>query len=118
MKIPATPEALKVSPTVTITFVSVVDWLVRTNPAFNDNADGIRASVRILAAIEGKNEGDDFSWRPGDAELISAAARKPTTGYHAPLSINRDDGTSSPLPVPGALFVPYLDVICPEAPEP
>ncbi len=95
-------------------FARSVEWVLNTNPQFNGNGIGIRASVRILSAVEKKAPGDEFELRTDDRKTLSDVMESPAAGFIGPLENIRPDGTRVPLIVPGRVFIWYLDAVSEE----
>lgn len=97
-------------------FAVCVEHVVNTSPRFNATGQGIRASVRILAAIENKAAGDKASLRKDDLKMLADEMEAPTAGWMPPLVRTMPDGTTAPFNVPGRAFAGYLDAVSVEKP--
>lgn len=63
-------------------FYECVKWIIDTNPIFNQAGPGIRLSIRLMTALEGKAVGDEFTWRDDDAKELAdlVCPKDPRTG--------------------------------------
>lgn len=103
------------------TFLQSLDWVIKTNPQFNGDGNGIRASIRILKAFgiydvgdRPKDVGDVVPLKSDDKKMMAVAFDKPAAGYIPPLSQKLPDGTSTPVIIPGFKFIGYVDAVCGE----
>jgi len=75
----------------------------------SDSAQGLRAAVRIEAALAAATTGDDVALQPQDAALLAAVAEKPGGGYPVlnvggkPMNIARQ-------------LMPFIEACCALAP--
>lgn len=95
-------------------FLHSLEWVVNAHPTFNTTGAGIRASVRILGAFEGKAVGDEVKLRKDDKKMLADAFEAPSAGFIPTLERANPDGTKSPITVPGRAFIGYVDAVCGE----
>jgi hypothetical protein len=87
------------------THVRSIGWVVNTAKQFNDTGQGIRASIRVLAEVEGKDAGDVVELEQDDWRLLHEAFEAPAQGFCPPLEQK----------IPGRMFLTYIDALSDEA---
>jgi hypothetical protein len=99
------------------TFERCCQHVIDSNKQFNASGPGIRAAVRILAAIrKAVDEKTIASLDEADLKLLSEAMEAPQAGWVPSLSRSGPDGKEIPYPtIPGRLFVSYVSAVTKEA---
>lgn len=94
-----------------------IRYIVDSNRQFNETALGIRAGVRILAAVQkAATDKERAVLEEGDYKLLFEAFEKPAVGYVPSLSQKNAEGLEVPLPpIPGRLFLPIIEAMSDEA---
>jgi len=93
-------------------FGDLVRYLVDTDDRFNKTMAGGRASMRLEALIRAE-PGDTVSVHPGDWQLLSDAAEKPTAGYPELTGLT-PEGRSVRVPIPARKLLPLVDALSAE----
>lgn len=93
-------------------FIQCFTWVMNAHPSFNGNGAGIRASVRLVQAFDGKKPGDVVTLDDADWKLLHEAFESPALGLIPPgLEQTMPDGSKRAFVVEGRRFMGYLDAV-------